>query len=538
MIRLSRDSDESTSPERQREHIERWAAAYGHTIVGWAEDVGVSASVSPFKREKLGPWLTDPLKMTTYDGLAAYKLDRLSRRLFHTTDLMKWALDHGKDILCVENGFDLNSAMGRMMVTILSVIAEGELEAIKERTTDSHAKLRKLGRWTGGTPPFGYRPVKNPDGEGHVLELHPDTAPVAREIIKRAIDGESMNSICVDLNKRGIKSPRGRLWQTQTLHEFLRSRRLLGQGTTRGKKGENRTPEVKRGADGLPLQYGPALVEKDDWKRLQVALDKRAKSKSWSRRGKPGLLTDIAHCAKCGKKLYIKRRSDRPEHPGYYRCMSPECTSVSFRADHLNALGSYGAMLALWRIPETERVFIPGVDHTADIEEAEEALRDTIERSAGKTGRARAIWDEQIASLEARLSHLESLPTETARYEYVSTGRTYGDAWATSADERTRGDLLRTTGLKIDVSADGSTRWAWPDDLAAQMEEGNRPRRAVDIARIAERSITGRILMRGNTIEATTMDLGEAVDLLRTMFAGAAEATGDSGLLALVDIPA
>jgi len=509
VIRLSRDTDESTSPERQREHIERWANAYGHTIVDWAEDVGVSASISPFKREKLGPWLTDPLKMTMYDGLVAYKLDRLSRRLFHTTDLMKWALDHGKDILCVENGFDLNSAMGRMMVTILSVIAEGELEAIQERTTDSHAKLRSLGRWTGGTPPFGYRPVKNPEGDGQVLEHDPDTAPIAREIIKRAIDGESMNSICIDLNSRGIKSSQGSRWQTQSLHEFFRSRRPLGQSQTRGKKEERHEPKVIRGVDGLPIQYGPALIEKSDWDRLQTAMDKRAKSKSWSRRGKPALLTDVVYCATCEMKLYIKRRSDRPDHPGYYRCMSVECSSSpNYRADHLNALGSHGALVALWRIPETERVFIPGEDHTTDLKEAEDSLRDVIQSAAGKSGRARAIWDEQVASLEARIAHLEELPTEVARYERKSTGRTYGDAWRASDDERSRGDLLRRTGLKIHVSATG-TRWVWPDDLPLALEGEPTP------ATPRHTMNDGPVVLRGNTIVRTSVPAEEAADIIR-----------------------
>uniref|UniRef100_A0AB39U217 Resolvase/invertase-type recombinase catalytic domain-containing protein n=1 Tax=Mycolicibacterium phage Alyssa1 TaxID=3240801 RepID=A0AB39U217_9CAUD len=40
--RLSVASEESTSIERQREVIEQWANANGHTVVGWAEDIDVS----------------------------------------------------------------------------------------------------------------------------------------------------------------------------------------------------------------------------------------------------------------------------------------------------------------------------------------------------------------------------------------------------------------------------------------------------------------------------------------------------------------
>jgi site-specific DNA recombinase len=59
VIRLSDLSDETTSPERQRSSIEKYAGAYDHEIVGWAEDIDVSGAVSPFDRKDLGGWLTD-----------------------------------------------------------------------------------------------------------------------------------------------------------------------------------------------------------------------------------------------------------------------------------------------------------------------------------------------------------------------------------------------------------------------------------------------------------------------------------------------
>src|SRR5215208_201302 len=77
-VRLSRDTDASTSVERQREHIEDWARRHDSEIVGWAEDVDVSVKVDPFKTPDLGPWLRLP-KMIEWDVLVAWKLDRVSR---------------------------------------------------------------------------------------------------------------------------------------------------------------------------------------------------------------------------------------------------------------------------------------------------------------------------------------------------------------------------------------------------------------------------------------------------------------------------
>jgi site-specific DNA recombinase len=74
-LRLSRSTEESTSIERQREIVQQWADANGHSVVGWAEDIDVSGAVDPFDTPQLGPWLGH--RVTEWDILCAWKLDRL-----------------------------------------------------------------------------------------------------------------------------------------------------------------------------------------------------------------------------------------------------------------------------------------------------------------------------------------------------------------------------------------------------------------------------------------------------------------------------
>ena len=57
VVRLSRETEEPTSPARQKRIITSAAEARGATIAGWAEDLGVSASVDPWDRPALGAWL-------------------------------------------------------------------------------------------------------------------------------------------------------------------------------------------------------------------------------------------------------------------------------------------------------------------------------------------------------------------------------------------------------------------------------------------------------------------------------------------------
>ncbi|MER7970099.1 recombinase family protein [Streptomyces sp. NPDC096080] len=173
VVRLSRVSDETTSPERQRRSIQRWADQEGHVVVGWVEDIDVSGGVEPWKRPEFGKWLpstigkevgaiehriaTEESRADEYDILCASRIDRLSRRVLHVHTLLEWCEKSGKEVATVEDGIDLTTQMGKLLLSLIASFAEGELEAIKARAKSSYHHLVKEGRWRGGRTPYGYR---------------------------------------------------------------------------------------------------------------------------------------------------------------------------------------------------------------------------------------------------------------------------------------------------------------------------------------------------------------------------------------------
>src|SRR5215472_16481675 len=122
-LRLSRDSEESTSIERQREQLTLWARLHGHDVIGFTEDTDVSGSVSPWKRPGLGPWLTDSDKIGSWDILVSAKLDRITRSLQDFSALLAWCSDHRKVYASVAEQFDLSTAAGRMVAGVMAVFA-------------------------------------------------------------------------------------------------------------------------------------------------------------------------------------------------------------------------------------------------------------------------------------------------------------------------------------------------------------------------------------------------------------------------------
>ncbi|MBN3459219.1 recombinase family protein [Mycobacterium sp. DSM 3803] len=119
-VRLSRLTDESTSPVRQRERISWWASGNDATVTYVSEDLDTSGAVDPFKRESLGKWLTDT-PPEPWDVLVAWKLDRISRSSMDTETLLRWCLERGKRIVCVDDGIDTDTQMGQVWVKLASI---------------------------------------------------------------------------------------------------------------------------------------------------------------------------------------------------------------------------------------------------------------------------------------------------------------------------------------------------------------------------------------------------------------------------------
>lgn len=174
----------------------------------------VSGAVSPFDAPQLGPWLAAE-RLDDWDVLCAYRLDRVARRVIPLNRLFGLCLDHGKTLVSVSESIDLSNWVGPDGRQRDCRVAEGELEAIGERTRGSQRKIQELGCWHGRNVPYGYRAVQR-DG-GWYLDINPDTVKVAREIVRRAADRKSIRSIADDRPAKGIPAPRGAVGRLRRL---------------------------------------------------------------------------------------------------------------------------------------------------------------------------------------------------------------------------------------------------------------------------------------------------------------------------------
>jgi site-specific DNA recombinase len=457
-VRLSLDREESTSVERQREVIEQWAQAQGHRIVGWAEDINVSGSVDPFDTPALGPWLDD--RAPEWDVICAWKLDRLGRDAIRLNKLFGWAIDHGKIVVSATEGIDLGTPVGRLIANVIAFLAEGELEAIRERTKASRAKLRQAARWPGGKPPYGYRAVAL-DGGGWKLEIDEEARAVIQRIVGDLLDGATLTGEARTLTSEGVRTPadhyraqRGlepirrkktkkiREWRTTPLRNLLRSPALLGRVHHDG--------ELVRDDDGLPVQIGEPLVSVDDWERVQSILDGNQEARKDARRSSVSMLTGLVFCAACGELLHHDLNTvRRPNHVYEYRYLRCKARcSPQIPAEEVENLAEDAFLEHLGGREVRERMWVPGDDNQEAMAEAVRAV-DQLSAAAGRATSTtmRQRLQRQLDALDARIADLEQAPAREARWEWRSTGGTYGDAWKADDDVEARRRMLQRSGI-------------------------------------------------------------------------------------------
>lgn len=83
------------------------------------------------------------------DMVVVTKLDRLARSMADFWDTYKQIKDRGASLNILNMSLDTNSAQGRLMMGILSSVAEFERELIRERQADGIAKAKSEGRHLG-----------------------------------------------------------------------------------------------------------------------------------------------------------------------------------------------------------------------------------------------------------------------------------------------------------------------------------------------------------------------------------------------------
>jgi site-specific DNA recombinase len=389
----------------QRAEIERFTQSNSMALIGIAEDKAVSAfKIPPDRRKQVKEWLDKP---NEFDCIVYYRQDRLVRQPMDFMGIVHWCQQNGKSLYSATEGTgDVTQDTGVLIGFVKAWQSWQESKSSSQRQKSNRKEFARQGRWPGGRPAYGLKPVESPDGAGYVLV--PDegkTAEAVREASRRVLAGESVNAICSDFNKRRILSADGKAWHPTVMRKILSNRALLN-----------------------------GVLSASEWSELQEALKATSGRNNQRRSDTDNILLDLIFCAKCGNKMYKWRR---PRDGKYYaRCRNEmkraqvlePCNASMVPYDEIKAEVARGILVRSDYMIE-ERVPRDGsAIRQLRIDDIAQELLDLATRFTAKSISRNEYITQQTALLDEQ-AELESAADDTDVPEWKPTGETVGERW-------------------------------------------------------------------------------------------------------------
>ena len=162
------------SLDAQKEKLKRYAEFQNMEIVNEYSDEGKSGKSVEGRPEFQR--MLDNIENGTDEVqfVLVFKLSRFGRNAADVLNSLQRMQDFGVNLICVEDGIDSSKDSGKLMISVLSAVAEIERENILVQTMEGRKQKAREGKWNGGFAPYGYELV---NGE---LQIAEDEAEIIR----------------------------------------------------------------------------------------------------------------------------------------------------------------------------------------------------------------------------------------------------------------------------------------------------------------------------------------------------------------------
>lgn len=400
------------SLDAQKDKLRKYAEYEDITIVGEYSDEGFSGKNIQGRLE-FQRMLNDIQEgKDDVSFVLVFKLSRFGRNAADVLNSLQLMQDFGVNLICVEDGIDSSKDSGKLMISVLSAVAEIERENIRTQTMAGREQKAREGKWNGGFAPYGY---KLENGELLIAE---DEVDVVKLIYDRYIHtNDGINGVAKYLNDHGYKK---KIRQNGTIPGFSAPfvKDVLDNPVYMGKiaYGRRRT-EKKLGTrnemhvveqDEFPIYEGQheAIISEEDWSLAQEKRKINAfKREKVTDPEHAHILSGILKCPCCGKSLYgniAKAHSKDKKTRYYYYCKNTvtptghECTfRLNIEQTEMNRMVAaiISAMVKEPRFSEAIKAKIGSAVDTADLERQLEALQTQLRQALGTKSRLERQMD-------------------------------------------------------------------------------------------------------------------------------------------------
>ena len=221
-LRMSRDAEaRGLGIGRQRKDGEALATRLGWPIVREYSDNDLSASKYSHKPRQGYSQMLQDLQEGVINAVVVYDQDRLVRQPKELEELLE-VCDRTRawHIAAVSGEIDVRNSDDLFRARILAAVHAKESDNISRRVRRKQQELAERGQPHGGPRRYGYRL--------DFTAVETDEATIIQELARRTLAGESLASLCRELNDRAIPTAAGGRWSPATLRRILIGPHLAG----------------------------------------------------------------------------------------------------------------------------------------------------------------------------------------------------------------------------------------------------------------------------------------------------------------------
>lgn len=301
------------SLEAQKNCLKKFAEREELVIAGVYEDAGKSGK-SIEGRPAFRRMLSDIESGAGIDYVMVYKLSRFGRNAADILNSLELLQTYDVNLICIEEGIDSSQTSGKLLISVLSAVAEIERENILEQTMNGRREKARQGKWNGGPAPYGYM-IKD-----EILSINEEEAEIVRTIYDKYVNTRlGYSGIAKYFNLQGIrKTPRKESDIEEFSAHFIQllidnpvycGKIAYGRRSkerVKGKKNEYKL--VKQKEYCLVDGQHEGIISEELWQKAQekrLATGIKYSSKLGKERAH--LLTGIIKCPKCGCGMYANR---------------------------------------------------------------------------------------------------------------------------------------------------------------------------------------------------------------------------------------
>lgn len=317
------------SLDAQRARMKAYADFNDYEIVGEYEDAGKSGK-SIEGRLQFRQMMEDVKSgKDNISYVLVFKLSRFGRNAADVLSTLQVMQDFGVNLICVEDGIDSSKEAGKLMISVLSAVAEIERENIRVQTMEGRIQKAREGKWNGGFAPYGYQLVNGK------LEINEEEAVAIRTIYDQYVNTDiGSNGISKYLENHGIRkiqrqNGKNPLFDAHLVRLILKNPVYCGKIAYGRRKTEkvhgtrNEYHLVEQ--DNFLLVDGlhEAIIPEDVWNAAQA---KKYEHVNKGKDERTHLLSGIVKCPVCGAGMYgnkcIKYKKDGSKYKDffYYGC--------------------------------------------------------------------------------------------------------------------------------------------------------------------------------------------------------------------------